>query len=145
MQLLEDANPNEQDVDGQTPLHLAVNTQKTATVKYLLDIGASVDTPDFGDTTPAARSKNFEILCLLFPKILGPIKPILASQWRSIIPRAEEEITIRMTRSKHANVEIMDKGQFAQYLNDRSYSLSAMEVVAKEKSLGNDKMKRQTL
>lgn len=79
LQLLEDSNPNEQDVDGQTPLHLAVNTQKTATVKDLLDIGASADTPDFGDTTPfelAARSKNFEILCLLFSKILGPIKPI---------------------------------------------------------------------
>ncbi|MCJ1347475.1 Ankyrin-2 [Peltigera leucophlebia] len=146
LQLLKDANPNERDIDGRTPLHLAVNTQKTAAVKYLLDIGAIADTPDFGDTTPfelAAQSKNFKILCLLFPKILGTIKPINASQWRSIIPRAEEEGIIKMTGGKHANVEIMDRDQFTQYLNDRSYSFSAVEAVAKEKSWGNYTIEKQ--
>lgn len=148
LQLLKDANPNERDIDGRTPLHLAVNTQKTAAVKYLLDIGAIADTPDFGDTTPfelAAQSKNFKILCLLFPKILGTIKPINASQWRSTIPRAEEEGIIKMTGGKHANVEIMDRDQFTQYLNDRSYSFSAVEAVAKEKSWGNYTIEKQIL
>ena len=152
LQLLKDADPNIQDIDGRTPLHLAVDKGKTAAIKYLLDIGAIADTPDFGDITPfelAAQSKNFEVLRLLFPKILQTIKPtnanpINASQWRSSIPRVKEEIIIKMT-GKHTNVEIMDRGQFAQYVNDRSYSFSAMEVVAKEKSLGDYTMERQIL
>lgn len=50
-----------------------------------------------------------------------------------------------MTGDKHASVEIMDRGQFALYLNDQSYSFSAVEVAAKEKSLGNYTMDRQIL
>ena len=148
LQLLKDSDPNIQDIDGRTPLHLAVNAQKTSVVKYLLDLGAIADTPDFGDNTPfelAAQSKNLGILFLLFPKIQNPIMPINASRWRSIIPRAGEKRIIKMTGGEHANVEIMDRAQFSLYLSDRSYSFSAMEVVATGKSLGTYTMERQIL
>lgn len=70
LQLLKDSDPNRQDVDGRTPLYPAINTQKTAAASTFQAIA---DTPDSGDTMPfelAPQSKNFKVLCLLFPKIL---------------------------------------------------------------------------
>lgn len=138
----------ERDIDGRTPLHLAVEGQNTKTVQWLLDKGAKADIADFGNTTPiqlASESGNFQILSRLFSKMSGEERSINASKWRSISGTTGG--TIEMTKGHSATVKILGEGEFGRYMNDRSYSLALpnVDIPAKEMSLAKDTTEKRLL
>ena len=60
--------PNVQDEDGNTPLHLACTESNVAVVKLLLEAGADVKLADIDDETPLVRAcfaKSVELVDLL--------------------------------------------------------------------------------
>ncbi|KAI9741114.1 MAG: Ankyrin-1 [Cirrosporium novae-zelandiae] len=157
LQLLEMLDPlldsnsilNEKDIDGRTPLHLAVEEKAVDVTKWLLSKGAEVNIRDFGDVTPfqqASQLENFEILCLLFPKITEDLNLINASKWRSILGHGSDK-TIMITNGESATIKAISKRELDQYIDDRSYSLapSTLELPAKDKSMAKDTLEKLIL
>ncbi|KAF2807556.1 uncharacterized protein BDZ99DRAFT_465386, partial [Mytilinidion resinicola] len=131
----------EKDIDGQTPLHLAVERGNLKIVQWLLERGAKADNPDLSDTTPFQRASelgNFQIMRCLFAKMSGEKCSINASRWRSISRTTGG--TVEMTKGYSANVKIWSGTDFSKYMNDRSYSLKLplVELPAREMSLAGD-------
>ena len=76
---------NTQDDSGLTPLHAAVNRERVAMVKYLLERGASPNVEDLGGNSPlqlAIRNQNRDIVLLLYPKTIVNLSSITASDLR---------------------------------------------------------------
>ncbi|ERF69382.1 hypothetical protein EPUS_05927 [Endocarpon pusillum Z07020] len=97
-----------QDESGQTPLHLAVRNKDFEMVKYILERGASPDTPDLSDTTPfqlAMCTRNREIVLLLYPKVKHGLSSISASDWRKC-SSLEHVSDIEIVGGKTANINL---------------------------------------
>lgn len=137
------------DIDGRTPLHLAVEAEAVDIVKWLLEKGAQTDVQDYGDATPfriACHLKNFEILCLLYPKITRDHTLLSASKWRSISGHRADQI-ILMINDKFSTIKIISKEDLNVYLLERGYSLAPgiEKVVAKKKSMAMDVSEKRIL
>ena len=136
----------EMDVDGRTPLHLAVENEAVEVIKWLLDRDARADIRDFGDCTPFQRAfqvKSFKILNLLFPKSAKGVQLLSASEWRSV----QSGDVIMITSGGLETVETMSNEQLRQYVYDRSYSLTFLDsnIGEKEKSMAEDTPEKRIL
>ena len=139
------------DLDGRTCLHLAVEKEEAKNVKWLLDKGVKADSRDFGDSMPfqqAYQQENFEILCLLFPKIAEDQDKLSASQWRSVRPKNSGPV-IMITNDELATVKTMSKTELSQYFFERSYdpgnSIEYENLLVTEKTMAENASRKVIL
>ena len=140
---------DQRDIDGRTPLHLAVEAEAVDLVRWLLERGAQADVQDYGDATPfriASQLENFEILRLLYPKITRDHTLLSASKWRSISGHRPDQI-ILMVNDKLSTIKMISKEDLNAYLLERGYSLAqAIEkVLAKERSIAMHESEKRIL
>ncbi|KAJ5966037.1 hypothetical protein N7481_012751 [Penicillium waksmanii] len=133
---------NQEDIDGCTPLHRAVENSAGEAAEWLIKHGADVNIEDFNKLTPFQRASqlmDFGMMCRIFPRITK--SSIKAADWRACVPSITKRNIILALGPNISPVQVKSGQQLTQYFYAMSYSLafSTPSVPAQgDKCVAND-------
>ena len=116
------------DDSGQTPLHVAIESNHIEMVQCLLDAGASPDETDFTDTIvlqSAVQAGNREIVSLMYPRARTCLKSLFASNWRNLF-RHYPSCDLEIVDSEEPKLSPIDN--LKGYLYQLSYPLPSFPI-----------------